>query len=72
MSYRRKSDGKHEIGVVPEDVDNVVPEIVSRDPNTREVQGVDYSRLAALLIEAVKSQQVEIEHLKKEIAQVGN
>jgi hypothetical protein len=31
---------------------------------------VDYSRLTALLIEAIKSQQVEIEQLKVEILQI--
>jgi hypothetical protein len=67
VSYERKSDGKHEIGVVAEDVDQVVPEVVSHDPKTQEVQGVDYSRLAALLIEAVKSQQAEIQQLKEKI-----
>jgi hypothetical protein len=69
VSYERKSDGKHEIGVVAEDVDRIVPEVVSHDPVTYEVQGVDYSRLAALLIEAVKSQQVEIERLSTRIEQ---
>ena len=44
--------------------------MVSRDPKTRQVQGVDYSRLAALLIEAVKAQQVEIQHLKAQIEQL--
>jgi endosialidase-like protein len=57
VSYERKADGKHEIGAVAEDVDQVVPELVSLDPETKEVQGVDYSRLTALLIEAVKSRR---------------
>jgi hypothetical protein len=70
VSYQRKADGKHEIGVVAEDVAQIVPEVVSRDPNTHEVQGVDYSRLAALLIEAVKSQQAEIRQLKVRIEQL--
>src|SRR6266566_3710418 len=61
VSYERKADGKHEIGVVAEDVDQVVPEVVSRDPKTKQVQGVDYSKLAALLIEAVKSQQAVLQ-----------
>ena len=73
VSYQRKSDGKREIGVVAEDVNMVVPEVVSHNPTTNEVQGVDYSRLAALLIEAVKSQQVEIRELKARIEQLtGN
>ncbi len=70
VSYERKADGKHEIGVVAEDVDQVVPELVARDPETKEVQGVDYSRLSALLIEAVKTQQVEIQELKAQVRQL--
>jgi hypothetical protein len=67
VSYERKSDGRREIGVVAEDVDKIVPEVVSRDSRTREVQGVDYSRLAALLIEAVKTQQAELRSQQAEI-----
>jgi hypothetical protein len=67
VSYERKADGKHEIGVVAEDVAQVIPEVVSFDPETHEAQGVDYSRLAALLIEAVKSQQAQIQQLKSQI-----
>jgi hypothetical protein len=71
VSYDRKSDAKHEIGVIAEDVDQIVPEVVSRDPETKRIQGVDYARLVALLIEAVKSQQAEIHQLKQEIEQIG-
>jgi hypothetical protein len=70
VSYQRKVDGKPEIGVVAEDVEQVVPEVVSHDPQTHEAQGVDYSRLAALLIEAVKTQQIEIQSQQAEIQQL--
>jgi len=70
VSYERKADGKHEIGVVAEDVDQVVPELVSLDPDTKEVQGLDYSRLTVLLIEAVKSQQAEIQQLRIQVSQL--
>jgi endosialidase-like protein len=70
VSYDRKADGHHEIGVVAEDVDQVVPELVSLDPETKEVQGVDYSRLTALLIEAVKTQQAEIQQLRIQVSQL--
>jgi hypothetical protein len=70
VSYQRRVDGQREIGVVAEDVDLVVPEVVSHDPNTNEVQGVDYARLAALLIEAVKSQQAELRELKARVEQL--
>jgi len=56
--------------VVAEDVDQIVPELVSRDLKTHEVQGVDYSRLTALLIEAVKAQEAEIRQLRLQIKQL--
>jgi Chaperone of endosialidase len=71
VSYERKDNGKREIGVVAEEVDKIVPEVVSRDPQTHEVQGVDYSRLTALLIEAVKAQEGEIRQLKTQIEQLS-
>jgi hypothetical protein len=64
VSYQRKLDHKAEIGVIAEDVDRIVPEIVARDPETKQIEGVDYAKLSALLIEAVKSQQVQIEQLQ--------
>jgi hypothetical protein len=70
VSYERTSDGQHEIGLVAEDVDRVVPEVVVHDSETHEVEGVDYSRLVAVLIEAVKAQQAEIEQLKSQMAQL--
>ena len=53
-------------------VDQVVPELVSLDPETKEVQGVDYSRLTALLIEAVKSQQAEIQQLRMQVSKLSS
>ena len=60
VSYDRKDSGKHEIGVIAEEVGQVVPEIVTYEANGKDAQGVDYSRLTALLIEAVKQQQRQI------------
>lgn len=71
VSYDRVVDGKHELGVVAEDVERVLPKIVSQDPKTHEVQGVDYSRLTALLIEAVKEQQSQINQLKEQLQKLG-
>jgi hypothetical protein len=71
VSYDRKDSGHHEIGVVAEEVAEVLPEIVARDPRTQEVQGVDYTRLTALLIEAVKQQQNTIQQLKMQVDQLS-
>jgi trimeric autotransporter adhesin len=60
VSYDLKDSGKHEIGVIAEEVGQVVPEVVTYEENGKDARGVDYSRLTALLIEAVKLQQKQI------------
>jgi hypothetical protein len=60
VSYDLKDSGKHEVGVIAEEVGEVVPEIVTWDENGKDAQGVDYGRLTALLIEAMKEQQALI------------
>ena len=61
VSYDLKASGKHEVGVIAEEVGAVVPEVVSFEENGKDARGVDYSRLTALLIEATKEQQREIQ-----------
>ncbi len=68
VSYDLKDSGKHEIGVIAEEVGEVVPEVVSYEKNGKDATGVDYSRLTALLIEAVKQQQTEIAAQQKQLA----
>jgi Chaperone of endosialidase len=68
VSYDLKDSGKHEIGVIAEEVGQVVPEVVSYEKNGKDATGVDYSRLTALLIEAVKQQQKQIVAQQKAIA----
>ena len=65
VTYDLKDSGKHEIGVIAEEVGAVVPELVSYEANGKDARGVDYSRLTALLIEATKQQQEEIEQQRK-------
>lgn len=67
VSYNLKDNGKHEVGVIAEEVGAVVPEVVSYEQNGKDARGVDYSRLTALLIEATKEQQAEIRDQKSEI-----
>ncbi len=60
VSYTLKSTGRHEIGVIAEEVGKVVPEVVQYEANGVDARSVDYTRLTALLIEATKQQQAEI------------
>ena len=52
----------HDIGVIAQNIEEVIPEIVE----TRKdgYKAVKYEKLVALLIEAIKQQQEEIEKLK--------
>jgi hypothetical protein len=56
---------KHDVGVIAQEVEAVLPEVVA----TREdgIKAVKYDRIVALLIEAIKEQQSEIEELKKKL-----
>jgi Tfp pilus assembly protein FimV len=67
VSYELKSNGKHEVGVIAEEVGAVVPEIVTWDQNGKDAQSVDYSRLTALLIEATKEQQAVIQQQQEQM-----
>jgi hypothetical protein len=61
VSYDLKDSGKHEIGVIAEEVGAVVPELVTFEANGKDARSVDYARLTALLIEATKDQQRELQ-----------
>jgi hypothetical protein len=70
VSYELKANGKHEVGVIAEEVGRVVPEVVTWDKNGTDAQSVDYSRLTALLIEATKEQQALIQQQQQQITQL--
>jgi len=59
--------GKHDIGMIAEDVGKVIPEVVAYEENGTDAKSLDYARLVAVLVEAIKEQQKEMEELKKEI-----
>ncbi len=58
-----------EIGFIAEELSNVVPESVLMDPDGKALS-VDYARLTTLLVEAVKSQQNQIQELRNELQNI--
>lgn len=56
-----------ELGFIAQEVEKVVPEIVSKDKNKEEYRSVKYDKLVALLVEAIKDQQKQIDSLKIKI-----
>lgn len=64
VHYDWKATGKHDIGLIAEEVGEVIPEVVEYEVNGKDAKSVDYARLVAVLIEAIKEQQREINELK--------
>jgi hypothetical protein len=56
-----KEDGRRDIGLIAEEVGEVVPEVVVYEANGRDAEAVNYARLVAVLIEAVKTQQQQLD-----------
>jgi hypothetical protein len=58
-----KETGKPSVGLIAEEVDRVIPEVVSHEGGT--AKGVNYASLVGVLVEAVKEQQKELDSLKE-------
>lgn len=67
VTYDRKDGStKNEAGLIAEDVNQVIPSVVTKD-SAGNPTGINYSRLSAYLIEAVKTLKQEVDQLKKGI-----
>ena len=58
-----KDSGKPSIGLIADEVDGVIPEVVAHDGGN--ATGVNYASLVGVLVEAVKEQQAELNSLKE-------
>ena len=65
VRFQWKENGEPAIGLIAEEVAEVLPEIVAYDDAGQAV-GLDYSKLTAVLVEAAKSQQLDIARLRSE------
>ena len=59
-----KNNG-HDVGVIAQEIESVLPELV--ETRGDGFKGVQYDKLTALLIEAVKEQQIQIDELKSKL-----
>ena len=66
VHFKWKKDGVPAYGVIAQEVEAVMPDAVTT--NADGTKAVDYDQLIPVLIEAVKSLQVEIDALKRERA----
>ncbi len=61
---------KRQIGVMAQEVEAQFPELVTTDANG--YKAVDYTKLSALLLQAMKEQQQDIDELKKMVIELKN
>jgi hypothetical protein len=61
--YNRKDNGKEEIGVIAEEMNEILPQVIQYNTES-EIDSVSYSRIVGVLIEAIKELKQEINDLK--------
>ena len=69
VSFDWRKDKKASMGVVAQEIENVMPAAVTVD--AAGYKTVEYDQIIAPLIEAVKAEQKEIDALKLEVAQLN-
>lgn len=65
VSYDWIESGGSEIGVIAQEVEAVIPDVVST--NDEGIKSVKYGNMVAVLIEAIKEQQAQIDELKAQL-----
>ena len=65
VEYDHKNTGDHCLGLIAQEVEQVIPQVVYED--AQGTKSVAYQNIVALLIEAVKDQQRQIDELKRQL-----
>jgi len=65
VTYDWKSSGTADFGFIAQEIQEVLPECVAEG----DIMGVDYARVSAVLVEAIKEQQAQIEDLKAKLSE---
>lgn len=68
-NWKDKKDQSLQVGVIAQEIEAVLPEIVSTDKNG--YKSVDYSKISALLIQVAKEQQTMIESQEIKIEELS-
>jgi hypothetical protein len=68
VSFDWKDSGKPSVGLIAEEVDKVIPEVVAH--NDKDASGVNYDSLVGVLVEAVKEQDKIIQAQQRAIQEL--
>ena len=72
VAFDWKADGKHDLGMIAEEVGEVLPELVAYEDNGVDAKSLDYARLTAVLVEALKELKAENDSLKARLDALEN
>ena len=62
---RTDFDGEKQMGVIAQEVEKVIPEVVREDDSEDKIKSVAYGNMVGVLIEAIKDLKAEVDELKK-------
>ena len=68
FDWKEKFEGKHDIGFIAQEVEEVIPELVKEVEGLNDEEShlvVNYTNVIPVLVEAIKELKAEIEELKK-------
>ena len=71
VTYDWRNTGENDIGFIAQEVQRVVPEVVTQTHASEDVFAMDYARLTAILVEGMKEQQNQIEYLQNVVSQIS-
>ena len=64
VNYNMKDSDDAKIGVIAQEVEEILPQVVHTSDDEMQTKSVDYGKLCAVLIEAVKELKKEVDELK--------
>jgi hypothetical protein len=67
VGFNRIGKDTRSIGVIAQEIEKILPEVVHVDDSDEKFKSVSYANIVAVLIEAIKEQQEQIEDLKSKI-----
>ena len=72
--YYKRNDvenARTQVGVLAQDMEGIVPEVVLTAEDDMQTKSVDYGKLTSVLIESIKELSNEVKHLKQQINNGG-
>lgn len=63
ISYTTKGGGHNRIGVIAQEIEKIIPEVVLTDDTENHYKSVDYGNIVAVLIEAIKELKAKVDAL---------